>query len=933
MAAMFTILFWCALQVSLFLVLAAPVYLVVRRRNPSAGTAVAASSLATVIVLSGLAVSPWPRWSLDWPMPASRVSNLTAEISSGIQPTTNAADGRVEAIAADAENAAANESLLTTLWRAAQYNGDAAPTSVARGEENAERFSWPTWIVWAIVAGVAFGAAHLLISLAAVRRLIGRSTPLNDRAMQEEFDSLCQQLDVSRSILLYVSAEIATPATVGMFRPAIVLPTTWTIWSSTERRAVLAHELAHIAGRDFAAWLVARGAVVLHFYHPLVRWFVSRLQLDQELAADDTAARLLGDRKAYLQVLASLALATPHERLAGSLRTFIPTRSLLVRRVEMLRTNESRLALNRTRGTLRWATLPLLGTLALLAAGLRPAAPASAQAAEPKQSVSEIKPNGAASQYDFAYLPKDFLFFLAMRPSEITASPRLAPLAELFSDAVRPGIPAESMEQATFAMAVGRKQVPGDKMLPSAAEYTVIRTNKPVDFEKRIAAGYGGIDVETANGRPLLLQRVFNTAPALDRSGLMAYFAPNETTLVGAPRWLLQNVVDHPNDAAPPADAAAWNREAKGPLLIRVNLPAVKAMNIGMMGGAPLQMFQPIVELANDAYITIEDRDPLILRVHVACKSPEDAAVVDKTVTAALLLLKNLVDTQLRLLEQQLPGVEREQSGQDLLGLLRLGRKILDTAKVNVDGSSVTLVASVDDPQRTISESLVPQIRRARQAAQLAQSTNNLKQLGLAAHIFMDRFRTLPAAIFYGKSSYGDLNKSGDNAADVPRSWRVELLPLIGEENLYQEYRLDQPWDSEANLAVLQKMPAIYRAPYQPADSTNAAYFAVVGPGTIMGGKEGLAMEKITDGMSNTILFVEAERDVPWTKPQDVEFEPNQAAPALGGWGNSKLVVVFADGHALQVAADAFQSEAGRKNFQRLVQFADGEQVEQLQSY
>ena len=83
-------------------------------------------------------------------------------------------------MAADAGNVAANDSLLTTLWRAAQYDGDVATAAVARGAdaEVPQRSSWPAWIVWAIVGGVALGAAHLLVSLAAVRRLIGRSEPL-----------------------------------------------------------------------------------------------------------------------------------------------------------------------------------------------------------------------------------------------------------------------------------------------------------------------------------------------------------------------------------------------------------------------------------------------------------------------------------------------------------------------------------------------------------------------------------------------------------------------------------------------------------------------------------------------------------------------------------------------------------------------------------
>ena len=64
MAATYATLFWCALQVTLFLSLAAPIYLVVRRRHPQAATFAAATCLGAVIVLCALAASPWPRWSL-----------------------------------------------------------------------------------------------------------------------------------------------------------------------------------------------------------------------------------------------------------------------------------------------------------------------------------------------------------------------------------------------------------------------------------------------------------------------------------------------------------------------------------------------------------------------------------------------------------------------------------------------------------------------------------------------------------------------------------------------------------------------------------------------------------------------------------------------------------------------------------------------------
>ena len=66
----------------------------------------------------------------------------------------------------------------------------------------------------------------------------------------------------------------------------VLLPDDWRSWDDSERRAVLAHELAHIIRGDYAIGLMAQAAVVLHAYHPLVRWMAGRLQMQQELAAD-----------------------------------------------------------------------------------------------------------------------------------------------------------------------------------------------------------------------------------------------------------------------------------------------------------------------------------------------------------------------------------------------------------------------------------------------------------------------------------------------------------------------------------------------------------------------------------------------------------------------------------------------------------------------
>jgi hypothetical protein len=109
-------------------------------------------------------------------------------------------------------------------------------------------------------------------------------------------------------------------------------------------------------------------------------------------------------------------------------------------------------------------------------------------------------------------------------------------------------------------------------------------------------------------------------------------------------------------------------------------------------------------------------------------------------------------------------------------------------------------------------------------------------------------------------------------------SWRVLLLPYIEQEELYNEFRLDEPWDSEHNIRLLERMPATYAAPKHkrsriPPNHTVCHVF--VGPGTAFEGPAGIKMDDFPDGLSNTLLIVEAGEPVPWTKPEEIEFQPD----------------------------------------------------------
>ena len=166
----------------------------------------------------------------------------------------------------------------------------------------------------------------------------------------------------------------------------------------------------------------------------------------------------------------------------------------------------------------------------------------------------------------------------------------------------------------------------------------------------------------------------------------------------------------------------------------------------------------------------------------------------------------------------------------------------------------------------------------------LASTKNNLKRLGLAMYNYHDTHGHLPPAVVLGPDG------------KTPHSWRVELLPFVDQNSLYREYRMNEPWDSAANLKVLAQMPDVFRSPFDDPKSIKSGYYVLVGPGTVFGESAGIKVSDITDGTSNTIMLVETKRDIPWTKPEDLPFDANQPLPALGGFLDGMFVVAMADG-------------------------------------
>lgn len=155
--------------------------------------------------------------------------------------------------------------------------------------------------IWTMVVAITYGLGVLFLLS---RLLVGwRAMARIARASRKVEAADCGHAAPSESPL------IAAPVTVGVFRPRIILPTTWTEWPDEKLRAVLAHELAHIQRRDPLVALLARVNRCVFWFHPLAWWLERTLAATAEQACDDAGVRAIGEGRRYAEVLIDMAEA------------------------------------------------------------------------------------------------------------------------------------------------------------------------------------------------------------------------------------------------------------------------------------------------------------------------------------------------------------------------------------------------------------------------------------------------------------------------------------------------------------------------------------------------------------------------------------------------------------------------------------------------
>jgi hypothetical protein len=179
-------------------------------------------------------------------------------------------------------------------------------------------------------------------------------------------------------------------------------------------------------------------------------------------------------------------------------------------------------------------------------------------------------------------------------------------------------------------------------------------------------------------------------------------------------------------------------------------------------------------------------------------------------------------------------------------------------------------------------------------------AVNNVANIGIAMHNYHDARGVLPLPYAVPDDFMGNQGE----VLKVPKalgdrlSWRVTMLPQLGQDPLYRKFKMTQAWNSPTNLPLASTVVSEYAD--RGETDTDTRYRVFVGRETVFpdASSGGVRLAEITDGRSNTIMIVETPDKVKWPQFNEVPFDSKRPPlPAsLGKAEADRFLVVMADG-------------------------------------
>ncbi len=431
---------WAFLQIALLCSLSLIVALLLRGRRPQLVTAMLAGTCIASLLLAMISVVPRFQWTLAVDEAPQRPVVPGRPLGNHLDKPNSVIHGDSEGIKPQvstdqSESANSKTAIGPNRFDAIRNFLSLYLQRVDREVREAEVWQQPVAkarnfsLLLIVLSGL--GAMSLLwcSSWLFMRRVLRCSQLVNDRHILNLVASQAREFGLRRTPSVRESMLVPIGATVGWRRVTVLLHTDWREWSTDERTAVIAHELAHAARHDFAWVIISSWTRILLFFHPMVHALIHRLRLEQELAADQLAAGKVGNAKAYGRALASLALRSQQSLVTSNARlgSMLAAGQICVtRRVTMLRQGSLKPIQSRSHWSI-WAVAAIACT-AIPIAGLRgitqdPVAETKPNTQTPKEKdpVDPASPKPLSKEFLAAYPPVELVGSMVYRPGRFRA--------------------------------------------------------------------------------------------------------------------------------------------------------------------------------------------------------------------------------------------------------------------------------------------------------------------------------------------------------------------------------------------------------------------------------------------------------------------------------------------------------------------------------
>lgn len=213
---------------------------------------------------------------------------------------------------------------------------------------------------------------------------------------------------------------------------------------------------------------------------------------------------------------------------------------------------------------------------------------------------------------------------------------------------------------------------------------------------------------------------------------------------------------------------------------------------------------------------------------------------------------------------------------------------------------------------------IYPVMDPARGAILRSDCARNIRELTIAIHEYESANGCFPPPW------------TTDQSGRRLHSWRVLILPYIGQKKLYDQIDLTRLWDDPVNQPFHDQMPAIfccaslkYHSKWRTTGNTTN-YVVVVGEHTAWPEKGTVKSHQIPDSTSRTVAIIESESHrIPWMSPRDPKLADFLSTFSFEGRHGQNINVSTIDGSTRPVWKDQFI----RRQFEYIFTIDDGKSV------